>query len=87
MEALESPGVITGLAQGQVVQAETLGVLGMGRGSWRSLLTETGDFCPDLVCCKCSGLSLLLTPKELANDPKKVGVLLGFIEMERASSN
>lgn len=35
MEALESPGVITGLAQGLVVQTETLGALGMGRASWR----------------------------------------------------
>lgn len=61
------------------------GSFGHGEGFLEESLTETGDFCPVLVCCKCSGLSLLLTSKE--DDPEEACVLLGFTEMGRASSN
>lgn len=46
-----------------MVQAESLGALGIREGFVEESLTETGDFCPDLVCCKCSSLILLLAPR------------------------
>lgn len=62
------------------------GSFGHGEGFLEESLTETGDFCPVLICCK-RGLSLLPTSKELDDDPENACVLLGFTEMGRASPN
>jgi hypothetical protein len=46
-------------------------------------MTETGDFCPDLVC-KCMRLSLLLALRKFGDGPKIVCVLLSQLVLREA---
>lgn len=70
-----------------MVLAEILGALGIREDFLEESLTEIGHFCPDLVCCKCLRLSLLLDPRELGDGRENLCVvLLDFTEMERVIS-